>query len=146
MRIAITTYAPSHFDGVDALWREAFPSDAPRNGAAAAIPKKLLTQPELFLVALEEGQIIGSIMAGYDGYRGWLNRVAVLVSHQRRGVGAALVGEAEVRLKALGCSKINLQVSSSNEKVAGFYRTLGYEDEERISMGKLISLDSVKPT
>jgi ribosomal protein S18 acetylase RimI-like enzyme len=85
-------------------------------------------------------------MAGYDGYRGWLNRVAVLVSHQRRGVGAALVDEAEVRLKALGCSKINLQVSFSNEKVAGFYRTLGYEDEERISMGKPISLDSVKPS
>ncbi len=136
MSFAVVTYAEQHFSGVDALWREAFPHDAPRNRAAAAIPKKLAAQPELFLVAVEEERVIGSVMAGYDGYRGWLNRVAVLTSHQRRGVGAALVRETEIRLKALGCTKINLQIRGANEKVAGFYRALGYDVEDRISMGK----------
>lgn len=136
MSFAVVTYAEPHFSGVDALWREAFPHDAPRNHAAAAIPKKLAAQPELFLVAVEAGQVIGSVMAGYDGYRGWLNRVAVLRSHQRHGVGAALVRETEIRLKALGCTKINLQIRGANEKVAGFYRALGYDVEDRISMGK----------
>jgi ribosomal protein S18 acetylase RimI-like enzyme len=134
----ITTYAARHFAGVDALWREAFPHDSPRNHASLAISKKLGVGPELFLVALEGEVVIGSVMAGYDGYRGWLNRVAVLVSHRRRGVGAALVRETEARLIALGCAKINLQVRADNRAVTGFYRALGYQIEERISMGKAI--------
>ena len=141
MSFVVMTYAERHFGGVDTLWREAFPHDAPRNHAAAAIPKKLVAQPELFLVAVEGGRVIGSVMAGYDGYRGWLNRVAVLKSNQRRGVGAALIRETEARLRALGCSKINLQIRAGNEAVAGFYRHLGYDIEERISMAKAISAD-----
>jgi len=77
-------------------------------------------------------------MAGYDGHRGWLYAVAVLQSHQRQGVGTALVKEAEARLSALGCTKINLQVRSSNIAVVSFYRSLRYEIEERVSMGKRI--------
>jgi ribosomal protein S18 acetylase RimI-like enzyme len=136
MSFVVMTYADRHFEGVDALWREAFPHDAPRNHAIAAIPQKLLTQPELFLVAVEQDRVAGSVMAGYDGYRGWLNRLAVLKSHQGRGIGAALIRETESRLHARGCSKINLQILSSNEAVMGFYRRLGYEIEERISMSK----------
>ena len=136
MTFSVMTYQDSHFSGVETLWREAFPNDSPRNFAANAIPKKITFQPDLFVVALEDGLVIGSVLAGYDGYRGWLNRVAVLKSYQRRGVGAALVREIEARLKSLGCAKINLQIRGSNEKVAGFYRAMGYEVEDRISMGK----------
>jgi predicted N-acetyltransferase YhbS len=139
MRFTITSYAARHFDGVDALWREAFPDDAPRNRAAAAIAKGLAVRPELMLVAEDNGQVIGTVLAGYDGYRGWLYRVAVLKSHQRSGVGAALVREAEARLRALGCSKINLQIRGSNHAVEGFYRRLGFDVEDRISMGKDLS-------
>ena len=145
MSFVIAPYTDHHFDGVDTLWREAFPRDAPRNRAVAAIPKKLAMQDELFLVALKEDQVVGSIMAGYDGYRGWLNRVAVLKTQQKRGVGTALVREAEARLWTLGCGKINLQINSSNEAVAGFYRRLGYALEERISMAK-VPLDLKKPS
>lgn len=58
--------------------REAFPNDRPWNAAEVAIPAKLVVQPELFLLALHEDMVVGSIMAGYDGHRGWLYRVAVL--------------------------------------------------------------------
>lgn len=136
MSFVIATYAERHLDGVDALWREAFPHDAPRNFAANAIAKKIAVQTELFVVAVEDDKVIGSVLAGYDGYRGWLNRVAVLKTHQRRGIGAALVREIENRLKALGCGKINLQIRGDNDVVAGFYRALGYKIEDRISMGK----------
>ena len=139
MTLAITEYRDSHFAGMEVLWREAFPHDAPRNRAAAVLAEKRGAQPELMLVAEEDGRVIGSVLAGYDGYRGSLYRVAVLQSHQRGGVGAALVREAEARLRALGCRKINLQIRGSNAAVAGFYARLGYEVEERISMGKEIS-------
>jgi len=75
-------------------------------------------------------------MGGYDGHRGWLYAVAVLEPHRLTGLGARLVREAEQRLEELGCSKINLQVRSSNTEVTGFYEALGYQSGERVSMGK----------
>jgi ribosomal protein S18 acetylase RimI-like enzyme len=133
---SIVTYHESHFDGVRLLWQEAFPNDPPWNAAEVAIPAKLKIQPDLFLVAIEQTLVAGSIMAGYDGHRGWLYAVAVLRSYQNRGLGRALVKEAEERLRAIGCKKINLQLRASNTTVIEFYRSLGYEVEERVSMGK----------
>ena len=132
----IVKYAESHFDGVAALWQEAFPNPQPWNAPEVTTRARLAMLPELFLVATDGDQIIGSILAGYDGHRGWLYSVAVLKTHQRRGVGSALVSEAERRLLELGCVKINLQIQSTNASVTDFYRHLGYEVEERVSMGK----------
>jgi ribosomal protein S18 acetylase RimI-like enzyme len=138
MEFHVMRYSPEYFEGVKSLWQEAFPQDPPWNKADAAVPAKLAVQPELFLVALAGDQVIGSIMAGYDGHRGWLYAVAVLNSHRRLGVGTALVRDAEERLRSMGCGKINLQVRASNAAVIGFYNQLGYEVEERTSMGKRI--------
>jgi ribosomal protein S18 acetylase RimI-like enzyme len=137
--VTIDTYRSEHFAGVDALWRDAFPNDAPWNVAAVAIPEKINVQPDLFLVAVEGRLLVGSVMAGYDGHRGWIYRIAVLRSHRRRGIGQVLLAEAEKRLETLGCTKINLQVVASNSSVVDFYRNLGYDLEERVSMGKRIS-------
>jgi ribosomal protein S18 acetylase RimI-like enzyme len=134
--LSIVTYTDAHFDGVDTLWREAFPNDASWNVAKTSIPEKLKVQPDLLLVAVEAGLVVGSIMAGYDGHRGWISRIAVLKSRQRHGIGEALIQEAEKRLAALGCLKVNLQIVASNAVVLGFYQSLGYSVEERISMSK----------
>jgi ribosomal protein S18 acetylase RimI-like enzyme len=138
MSATIVPYAESHFDGVNSLWLESFPGDPVWNRAEAAIPAKLAVQRELFLVALDGNKIVGSIMAGYDGHRGWLYALAVSNDCRRRGIGSALVHEAETRLKALGCGKINLQIRASNSAVGAFYKRLGYGTEDRISMGKRI--------
>jgi ribosomal protein S18 acetylase RimI-like enzyme len=124
--VAIVAYADEHFDGVDALWSQAFPTYPPRNRAAVSIPKKLAEHPELFLIAVDEDFVVGSAMVGYDGHRGWLYSVAVLSSHRRR------------RLAKLGRVKINLQITGENFAVAEFYKSLGYAVEERISMGKVL--------
>lgn len=137
----IKTFQSSHFEGIDALWKEAFPNDPPWNAAKVAVPEKVAHQPHLLVVAIDNEKIIGSVMAGYDGHRGWLYAVAVLQSHRRKGVGTELVAEAEKRLRELGCGKINLQVRASNLPVIEFYKNLGYETEERVSMGKRIRLE-----
>jgi len=134
--ISIANYRSEHFAGVDALWKEAFPHDTAWNVAAVAIPEKMRFQPDLMLVALDEAVVVGSVMAGYDGHRGWISRIAVLHSHRRKAIGEMLIGEAERRLLALGCIKINLQVVAGNAGVVGFYRRLGYQVEDRISMSK----------
>lgn len=138
MSVVIEPCSKDDLAGIDVLWREAFAGDEPRHRAEVAVPAKLAFQPDLFLVAREDGRVIGSIVAGYDGYRGHINRVAVLESHRRKGVGALLVRAAEARLSALGCTKINLQIRAANHAVASFYRGLGYAVEDRISMGKLV--------
>ena len=114
-----------------------FPGDPPRNRADVSIPAKLAVD-ELLWVALDGDTVIGSIMAGYDGHRGWLYSVAVDPGRRRTGVGAALVRHAERELKALGCIKINLQVRATNAAVVAFYERLGFAIEQHISMGKLL--------
>lgn len=132
----IRIYDDRDFDGIDALWREAFPSNSTENQAEHVIPAKRAIQPDLLFVAVERGDVLGSVMAGYDGHRGWLYFVAVRKSKRRRGLGAALVRHAEQALLSIGCSKVNLQVRASNDAVVSFYRQLGYAVEDRASLGR----------
>ena len=132
----ISEYSHEHFAGVETLWQEAFPNDAPWNKASVAIPEKMRFQPNLMLVALEGSEVVGSVMAGYEGHRGWISRIAVLRTHRHKGVGQALLSEAERRLAVIGCIKVNLQVVETNSGVVRFYEEAGYEIEPRISMSK----------
>jgi ribosomal protein S18 acetylase RimI-like enzyme len=134
----IRAYREADFRGIDALWREAFPNDPPWNQAKSAIPEKAAFQPDLLFVAVEGDEVAGSIMAGYDGHRGWLYAVAIHAQHRRTGLGTALVRRAEEALRALGCGKINLQVRSTNAAVVKFYQHLGYTIEDRVSLGRRI--------
>jgi ribosomal protein S18 acetylase RimI-like enzyme len=102
------------------------------------IDRKLRVQRELFLVGEFQGDIVGTVIAGFDGYRGWVYHLAVRPGVRRRGFGRALMQEAEARLKALGCPKLNLQVRSSNGGVIAFYEQLGYSIEDRASLGKIL--------
>ena len=132
----IEPYAARHFEGVKALWELVFPNDPPWNRAEVAIPEKLNTQPDLFLVAEVAGSVVGTAMAGYDGHRGWLYTIAVHPDCRRTGIGSQLLAEAERRLTSMGCGKINLQIRAGNEAVSAFYSRHGYEVEDRVSMGK----------
>lgn len=132
----IATYEPQNFTGVEALWEEVFPDDPPWNAASIAIPEKLKQQPDLIILVLDGQKVVGSILAGYDGHRGWLYALAVLGAYRGRDIGTKLVAEAERRLAALGCQKVNLQVRATNAGVIRFYERLGYGVEDRVSMGK----------
>ena len=91
-------------------------------------------------VWMAEGQRLGTpghySMAGFDGVRGWIYHLAVAPECRRRGFATQLVRAAGDGLRKLGCQKINLQVRATNDDVVAFYRTLGYEVEQRVSMGR----------
>lgn len=130
-----------HRAQVVALWQEAFGYDTAHNLPTLAIDKKLAVNDGLLFVATDKKAVIGSILAGYDGHRGWLYSVAVHSDYRRQGLGASLVRYAEQALTALGCMKINLQITGGNDAVVGFYEALGYGVEPRISMGKKIAVN-----
>lgn len=124
----------SEREQVVSLWNTIFAYGTPRNEPNFILDSKLKAD-DLIFVAEEEGKILGTCMAGYDGHRGWLYSVAVLFEFRRSGIGKALVESAMKELKALGCAKVNLQIRSTNQVVVKFYESLGFEVEERISMG-----------
>ena len=105
------------------------------------IARKLKVQRELFLVAELEGVVVGVVMAGYDGHRGWINYLAVDIGQRRRGIGSALMRDAERRLRLLGCPKINLQVRAENSEVQAFYAALGFKNDPVASLGKRLEDD-----
>jgi ribosomal protein S18 acetylase RimI-like enzyme len=138
-RIVITPYVDAvHRSQVEALWKTVFGYEAAHNNPRLAIDKKLEVDDQLFFVAVEEMTVVGTIMAGYDGHRGWLYSVAVAPSHRRQGIGSRLVLHAERALSRKGCVKINLQILEDNESVVAFYAALGFSVEKRVSMGKRI--------
>jgi ribosomal protein S18 acetylase RimI-like enzyme len=137
--IAIMPYIDgAHRSQVVALWKTVFGYEAAHNNPNLAIDKKLAVDDQLFFVAVADTKVVGTIMAGYDGHRGWLYSLAVAPSHRRQGAGSRLVSHAERALTRMGCVKINLQILEGNESVSAFYAALGFSVEKRVSMGKRI--------
>lgn len=135
----VVLYRAAHFPGVEALWESCFPEDPPRNRAAAAIPAKLAMNDDLFFVCEgAAGEVRGTVMAGYDGHRGWLYAVAVDPRLRQRGVGRTLVEHACAALAARGCGKVNLQVRDGNAAALAFYEELGFVREPRVSFGRVL--------
>ena len=120
------------------LWSAVFSDDPPRNAPDRMIDGALAVRPESLLVAELGGAVVGAVIAGFDGVRGWIYHLAVAPAQRRRGIATRLVRGAEAALHARGCSKINLQVRATNESVVAFYRALGYQLEERLSMGRTL--------
>ena len=134
--LEIRPYQPKDHAQVVALWSDVFADDPPWNEPTAMIRRKLTVQPELFFVACINDQVVGAVMAGFDGVRGWIHHLAVYNSYRRQGIASSLMRAAEKGLEAAGCPKVNLQVRATNSSVIAFYRSLGYEVEDRASLGK----------
>lgn len=133
----IRRYRDEDREALITLWAAVFPDDPPHNVPAAMIDAKLAVDDLIFIAEID-AMIVGACMAGYDGHRGWLYALAVLDAYRGRGIGAGLVERSLQALKQRGCIKVNLQVRASNRDVESFYRSLGFETEARISMGKFI--------
>jgi ribosomal protein S18 acetylase RimI-like enzyme len=140
----IRAFLAADEEQVIALWR-ACGLTRPWNDPHRDIQRKLGEQPELFLVAHVDEALAGSVMAGYDGHRGWVYYLAVAPQHRRLAIGRALMQEVERLLIERGCPKINLLVRSSNVEVVAFYRELGYAQDDAISLGRRLIPDIEPP-
>ena len=133
--LQIRAYRESDQDAVVALWHECG-LVRPWNDPVKDIHRKLPVQRDLLLVGTLDGRLVATVMAGYEGHRGWINYLAVATKCRKQGFGRRLMDEAEARLRAAGCPKINLQIRSSNAEVVAFYRSLGFSVDDSLSMGK----------
>ena len=138
--MTIRPFEPSDEPAVIDLWRRC-ELLRPQNDPHKDIQRKLAAQPNLFLVAEIDSTIVGTVMAGYDGHRGWINYLATSPAHRRRGIARALMQRAEQLLSAAGCPKINLQVRATNHEVVDFYRAIGFHVDDVLSLGKRLESD-----
>ena len=113
----------------------------PANNPKRDIERKLLVNPELFLVGSLDKQIIATCMAGYEGHRGWINYLAVSPDHRRQGFATMMVKEATKQLISVGCPKINIQIRATNKTVIAFYESIGFTNDDVLSMGKRLEPD-----
>jgi len=125
---------------VIALWEEC-QLTRPWNDPHKDIARKLAVQPELFLVGVIDEAVMASVMAGYEGHRGWVNYLAVATRFRGQGHARALMQHVEALLLQCGCPKVSLLVRSSNREALEFYRHLGYAQDESISLGKRLIPD-----
>jgi ribosomal protein S18 acetylase RimI-like enzyme len=136
----IKRYEPRDEESVVRLWTECG-LVVPWNNPRRDIQRKLQVQADMFLVACVDDQVVATVMAGYEGHRGWINYLAVSPPCQRAGVGRRMMEEAEALLRAAGCPKINLQVRSTNAGVIEFYKRIGFKVDDVVSLGKRLEPD-----
>lgn len=140
MQIELRPFHINDTEQTVALW-QACGLTRPWNDPYKDIQRKLDEEPSLFIVAERNGKIVGSVMAGYDGHRGWIYYLAVAPDVQSHGIGKRLVLEAEKKLLALGCPKIQLMIRQDNNAVDAFYRALGYAPSDVLVLGKRLIAD-----
>jgi ribosomal protein S18 acetylase RimI-like enzyme len=118
----------SDIPAVLALWREAG-SEPTHTDDSPSLTKLIERDPRALVVADSEGQIVGSIIAGWDGWRGSIYRLAVAPEARRAGLGRRLVTEAEQRLAGRGARRLQTFVVTTDAEATGFWRSSGWEEQ-----------------
>ena len=136
----IRVFRHDDFEEVITLW-ERCDLLRPWNDPEMDIERKLNHDPDLFLVAEVAGEVVGSIMGGYDGHRGAAYYLGVHPDYRGRGIANALISRLEKKLIARGCPKINLMVRGDNDAVISMYEKLSYEMQDSVLLGKRLIED-----
>ncbi|MCT4707120.1 GNAT family acetyltransferase [Enterobacteriaceae bacterium H11S18] len=136
----IRVFRQEDFEEVITLW-ERCDLLRPWNDPEMDIERKLQHDADLFLVAEVGGEIVASLMGGYDGHRGSAYYLGVHPEFRGRGIANALLSRLEKKLIARGCPKIHIMVREENDLVIGMYEKLEYEQQDVVMLGKRLIED-----
>ena len=126
---------PSDYEQVFELWRGIEKGvHVGRSDTLDEIRKKINRDPDLFLVAESNGNIVGALMGGFDGRRGLIYHLAVSPAFRGQGIGSHLMNEVESRLRAKGCLKCYLLVTLDNIEVADYYMQHGWQHMDQVQL------------
>lgn len=125
--LEIRALGPGDCEGLLGLWREAgLPHRPGGRDSRSALLDQMRRDPELFLGAFVDGQLVGSAIATFDGRKGWINRLAVAPAWRRRGIARRLIGEAEDRLRRRGALVVAALVERENTASIALFQACGF--------------------
>ena len=133
MDFILRTAAAADVDALLTLWRDAAENEGRPADTSQAVTALLSRDPDAVIVAVRGGELIGSVIAGWDGWRGHLYRLAVHPGWRRRGVGGALVAAAEERLRSFGARRADAMVFAPNKLGQQLWRAHGYQPTARLA-------------
>ena len=132
--VEIVPFLPADYDEVMALWSSTEGLTLREADSRGAIERYLARNPCLSFVARDEGQLIGAVLAGTDGRRGYLQHLAVAPSHRGQGLGRALAERAVEALRAVGVAKCHLMVREENAQARAFWEHLGWSERADVTL------------
>jgi ribosomal protein S18 acetylase RimI-like enzyme len=130
MTIEIRAAGPGDVPAILALWVAA-ETHATATDDPESVGRLIAHDPGALLVAVVDATVVGSVIAGWDGWRGSIYRLAVSPAHRRLGIGRALVGAAERRLEGLGAQRLQAAVVSDNERAMAFWQASSWEEQRQ---------------
>ena len=132
MTVTLRPGQPADVDAVLALWRDA-DAEPTHTDDAAGLAMLLERDADALIVAVDDDRLIGSVIAGWDGWRGSIYRLVVAPSHRRAGLGRRLLGAAEERLGRGGARRSQAIVVETDQQATSFWRASGWAEQvERI--------------
>lgn len=126
MNVEITSFTIDAYDQVFALWQQCEGVGLSDSDSREGIEAYLKRNPGLSFVAKENGKVVGAVLCGHDGRRGYINHLAVHVQWRRRAIGRRLVGKCLEALHRMGIQKCHIFVFKHNEDGFGFWKSLGW--------------------
>ena len=126
--VLIRPAGSEEIEEVLALWSEA-EAEPTHTDDAASLRRLLRHDPGSLLVAELDGRLVGTVVSGWDGWRGSIYRLVVHPRHRRQGLASELLSEAESRLSKVGAKRIQAIVVASDHGATGFWRTSGWEEQ-----------------
>lgn len=132
--IEISHFSPADYDEVMVLWSHAEGLTLRDADSREAIARYLARNPGLSFVAREDGRLVGAVLGGTDGRRGYLQHLAVAPSHRGRGLGRALAERSVESLRALGIAKCHLMVREENAQARAFWAHLGWSERADVML------------
>lgn len=131
----VRSLTPRDYDAVLALWR-ATPGIGldPVSDSRAAITRYLKRNPRLSFVAEIQGTLVGAVLSGHDGRRGYLHHLAVAAPYRRLGIGRALAARCLRGLARQGIPKCNLFLFRSNASGHSFWKYNGWKNRQDLAL------------
>ena len=142
MKIKIIELTMNHYEDAITLWRETPEVGVSSADEPEAIRFYLERNPGMSFVALAEGRLVGTILCGHDGRRGYIHHVAVHPEYRRQGIASQLVDRGLAALKEIGISKCHLFIFPQNQSGIAFWETMGWDFREDVRiMSKFMEVD-----
>ncbi|WP_250031404.1 GNAT family N-acetyltransferase [Paractinoplanes maris] len=128
--LTLRVAAPTDLGAVLEFWRESAENGSRPADTAAAVEALIARDPEALILAVDDGEIVGTVIAGWDGWRCHLYRLAVAPHRRRTGIGGRLLTAAEHRFRDLGGTRVDAMVLDANERAHGVWSAHGYRQQD----------------